>query len=181
MLLKASTLVAGIDPSLTNTAVVLGAGEKFACKTFSSRPSAASVAARIGRCMQLVDGILEFVVENAVEIVCVEGYSYGSNMPGHHTIVEFGGLLRYRLLPHCAIYEVAPATLKKFATGKGNGKKIGMISCLTKRYGVEFHSDDEFDAFGLYRLALCVAGSVEAETRAQAEAIKKVVETRNGK
>jgi len=175
------SLVAGIDPSLTNTAVVIGGGSKYECKTFSSQPSGKDVASRIHRVSALVDGIVEFVRDNAVEVVCLEGYSYGSNMPGHHTIVEYGGLLRYKLLPHCAIYEVAPTTLKKFATGKGSGKKIGMVSCLARRYGVDFRSDDEYDAFGLYLLAMGVAGSAEPENQAQAQAIRTVVEARNGK
>lgn len=181
MVRLAQTLVAGIDPSLTNTAVVVGSTGVHDVRTFSSEPRGTHVEARMARCERLVNEIVDFVRDNAVEVVCIEGYSYGSNMPGHHAIVEYGGLLRYRLVPHCAIYEVAPSTLKKFATGKGNGSKVPMISAITKRYGVEFRSDDEYDAFALFRLALCVAGTVEPETLAQAESIKKVVETRNGK
>ena len=44
---------------------------------------------------------------------------------------------------------VAPQALKKFVTGKGNVKKDQMKLAVFKRWGVEFPTTDETDAYAL--------------------------------
>lgn len=44
---------------------------------------------------------------------------------------------------------VAPATRAKWATGNGRADKAAVASALTRRYGVEFPSNDEADAGAL--------------------------------
>jgi len=55
-----------------------------------------------------------------------------------------------------------------------------VVSSLARRYGIDFCTDDEADAFGLYRLGLCLSGQVEPDTKAQAQCVEKVLTTRNG-
>lgn len=43
-----------------------------------------------------------------------------------------------------------PASLKKFATGKGTGDKIPMALAALKRAGLEFPDDNQTDAFWLW-------------------------------
>jgi crossover junction endodeoxyribonuclease RuvC len=49
---------------------------------------------------------------------------------------------------------IAPGTLKKFVTGKGNTKKDLMLLKVYKKWGVEFDNDNLADAYGLARMAL---------------------------
>jgi crossover junction endodeoxyribonuclease RuvC len=92
-------------------------------------------------------------------------------------IAEFGGLLRWRLTKLCSdVREVPPSTLKQFATGKGNANKTLMVASLTKRYGVEFSSDDEYDAYGLARLGACLLGWEKPANDGQKKAVAKMKE-----
>lgn len=49
---------------------------------------------------------------------------------------------------------IAPGTLKKFVTGKGNSKKEVMLMKTLKKWGVEFEDHNICDAYGLARMAL---------------------------
>lgn len=51
---------------------------------------------------------------------------------------------------HAAVHS---ATLKKFATGKGNAKKPAMIEAARKKLGYQGKSDDEADALWLLEYA----------------------------
>jgi crossover junction endodeoxyribonuclease RuvC len=48
---------------------------------------------------------------------------------------------------------VAPSTLKKFVTGKGNAPKDLMLMEVYKRYGVTFTDDNLCDGFALAKVA----------------------------
>lgn len=45
-----------------------------------------------------------------------------------------------------------PSQIKKFATGKGNAKKEIMIKECYKKYGLEFNTNDEVDAFFIAKM-----------------------------
>jgi crossover junction endodeoxyribonuclease RuvC len=49
---------------------------------------------------------------------------------------------------------IAPGTLKKFVTGKGNSKKELMLLKTYKKWGIEFEDHNLCDAYGLARMAL---------------------------
>jgi hypothetical protein len=155
----------GIDPSLTCTAVCIGPGltqepSDVLMSKFTSKPAGSSVGARMGRYEDLVARICE-AIETAgrPEVICIEGY-----VPflrhGAQALMEFGGLLRWNLVPLCdRIEEVPPSSLKKFCCGNGGPGKTGTATSLSRRYGVDFGgSDDCYDAFGLFRMALVIAG-----------------------
>ena len=48
---------------------------------------------------------------------------------------------------------VPPSTLKKFVTGSGVAPKNKMMLGVYKKWGVEFETDDEADAYALARAA----------------------------
>src|SRR3990167_3659041 len=124
----------------------------------------------------LVAGVVEFIESHGPSVaIFIEGYSFGSNMPGKNGTVEFGGLLRWHLVDLAPrVYEVAPTTLKKFVTGKGNAKKEQILAHVQKRWGEMFETNDAGDAFGLYKLGCVVERLTEADTDAQREAAAKV-------
>ena len=87
--------------------------------------------------------------------VYIEGPAY---MASGKYILQMGALhflLRLYLYKKGVFFKViAPGTLKKFVTGKGNSKKDLMLLKVYKRWGVEFEVDDLADAYGLARMAL---------------------------
>jgi len=176
-------MIFGIDASLTNTAIVYGDGKHMNTAVFPSPSKTWAgrlVRQRVDRINDVVNRIMEWVEPNCppqrkTEVIFfIESYSYNS-MQGGEYLGELGGVLRVRLSDLGTIYEVAPTTLKKFVTGKGNGKKIGMVAVLSRNYNVDFDTDDEYDAFGLYLLGLVGCGVAPPRKAAEVEAAETVM------
>ena len=172
--------VVGIDPSLTSTAICWGggleSGLEFHTRTIFSHPVGRNVVERIARYERLTDEIAATVNAAKPSLIAIEGYAYSARGRAALDLPEFGGILRWRLIQLATVYEVAPATLKKFVTGKGNAKKLQLATTLTRRYGVMFDTDDEFDAYALWRLGLTVSGQLQPENQWQREALETVRE-----
>lgn len=146
------------------------AGELGILEEHSSKPATAPQD-RVNRYDGLVGHVLAALGPHAGWAVFLEGYSFGSRSGrGIVDRCEFGGVLR-RALVHDArvasVVEVPPATLKRFACGKGNAGKVEVATALTARYGRTFGSDNLADAFGLAMLGACVLGDVEPATKVQ--------------
>lgn len=178
---KNQLLVVGIDPSLTNTAIVCGC-DKTRCDitTMTSKPHGAKVEDRICRYVAIAKSVREWVKglseQFAAVAIYIEGYSMGSKGNAFTAICENGAILRYALLGISnRIIEVPPSTLKKFACGKGNAPKDMVAANLTKRYDVLFNSNDEYDAYGLWRMGLIAEGLDTPQTKLQQEAIDKLL------
>jgi Holliday junction resolvasome RuvABC endonuclease subunit len=91
-------------------------------------------------------------------IVIIEGYSYNSRQGGEH-LGELGGVIRYALWKWDLSYiEVAPAALKKFATGKGNCGKDQMIAAAA-RLGCPADDNNAVDAWWLRQMGLYASDS----------------------
>lgn len=169
-------MIVAIDPSLISCALVLGHPETaaYSSQVFTSDP-ADSLVARFTRYRKLVAEICDaiYAVDAEVSATFIEGYALTRNPAGATALCEFGGLLRVMLIDHFGpVYEVAPKSLKMFATGKGNASKTMVAANIAKRYGVIFDTEDEFDAYGLYRFALVAEGLAEPANAKQAEAVK---------
>lgn len=175
--------VMGIDPSLSgfaySTAHSADGGQSIVLdeQLIKTKPSGDAVRARCDRYRLIVEPTVRAAAAIGVGLVVIEGYAF-SQAGGHtsgraHDRAELGGVLRNELLkvPGLDILECGPATLKKFATGKGNADKAEVISALSRRYGRTFRSDDAADAYALLQIALCIVGAVAPETRPQAEVI----------
>ena len=169
-------MICGIDPSLTNTAVVCGESiTDYTVDRFGSKFVSDSVVDRCKRYEGLVHRVNACVAAAAPTAIFIEAYAFSRNDAKAKFVAEYGGLLRWHLAditPH--IYEVSPMTLKKFVTGKGNVKKNVVMAHIQKRYGVLFENDDEADAFGLYQLGLVAIG-ITAGNSAQREAAEKIL------
>jgi crossover junction endodeoxyribonuclease RuvC len=111
-----------------------------------------------------------------VDVVVLEGYSYGSRGRSVFDIGELGGgvrLLLHRL--DIPFVEVPPSTLKKYATGQGNAGKDAMIAEAVRRFGFPGHSNDEADAWLLWCLARQAYGAPVARVpAAQLKALSKL-------
>lgn len=118
--------------------------------------------------------LAESWVECGVDLVVIEGYSFGmarptkgqgGGQPSHaHALGELGGVIRFTLWNNAVPYvDVAPASLKKYATGKGNAKKESVLVEAVKRLGYDGSSTDEADALWLRAMALDAYGEPEVE------------------
>jgi len=170
--------ILAIDASLTSTAVIQGGADtdSYSLSVFSSLPCGKNVVGRIARYDDLVARIMDWIGDGPIAAVYIEGYSFASMGNAVSGIAEYGGILRWHLVELTPrIFEVAPSTLKKFCTGVGKGTKDMIAAHLTKRYGVLLSSNDEYDAYGLYRLGLVAEGLAEPEIAAQREAADTVL------
>ena len=110
------------------------------------------------------------------DLVAIEGYAFARTNQAHQ-VGELGGVVR------CALWdagiefvEVAPSSVKKYATGKGNANKNAMLVAAGRRLGYEGDSNDEADAAWLCALVLdalgCPVVDVPASHRAAVAAVK---------
>lgn len=114
---------------------------------------------------------MHFVENTQPTHIAIEGYSFGSKQ-GREGAGELGGHLRWML--HKAGYSfliVPPLTLKKFVTGKGQGKKEQMMLHAYKRWSYEGADNNACDAYCLSRLWWQI--STKPELKLTQELLKK--------
>lgn len=168
-------IVCGIDPSLSQTAVVIGSGpQSYVVHTFKSKPLGGSAADRVRRYDILVSDIMQVIHASKPDRIFIENYAFGAKM-AREVLGEFGGILRWHLVDvDPQLCEVSPLGLKKFVTGKGAGQKEQMMLGVFRNWGFEPRGNDEADAYGLWRLGRCVCGLEEPSNQSQREAVQKV-------
>lgn len=153
----------GIDPS-TKTGVALiefmdmlplykplVLNELTCPKKIVGLPRARDIAERVVRVAQI----------EHPDVIVIEGYGY-RNAHTLALLVEIGTTIR-NLLHECEFryYDVTPAALKKFVTGKGNAKKDRMVQVVTENWGIEVKSDNVADAVGLAMFGAVTVGGYE--------------------
>ena len=107
---------------------------------------------RDGQCGRITTKLRDLAA--GAELVVLEGYSFGSQGRAIFQIGELGGVVRFWLWGHgLPTVEVAPSTLKKFSTGKGNCGKDAMIAAAIRRFGFEGCDNNEADAYLIWCLA----------------------------
>ena len=129
------------------------------------------------RGMQRLRDIRSNLLELAhvADVVVLEGYAFARPNQAHQ-LGELGGVIRLELFERRIPYvEVAPAALKKFATGKGNAPKDAMIAAAIRRFGFEGSDNNEADAWMLRCMGLTYyAPTADAIPGYQLEALGKV-------
>lgn len=113
-------------------------------------------------------------IGHGVDLVVIEDLPTHAKSAGITGMVH--GAVRLVLLDFDTPYAlVTPATLKAFATGKGNADKTAMAMAAYKRAGREFPDDNQCDAAWLRWAGLDWYGQPEFELpRAQRERLTKV-------
>lgn len=129
-------IVAGIDPSLTNTGIaVLCDGQPLSLRSVGhGTPNGKTYGHRsdriVSQCRAVIDAII--LAEDAKPALAViEGPAYGANLPSAHDRAGlFWGLystLRARRIP---IAVIAPSTRALWATGHGNADKQTILATV---------------------------------------------------
>ena len=138
------TAVIGLDLSLTSTGyahvtAVLRAAERIRRPQYTGTERLRAVR----------DAIEHRVRDADADLVVLEGYAFGRPNQAHQ-LGELHGVVRVMLdttgVPWCVI---PPASLKKYATGKGNADKGLMLTEAVRRLGYAGSSNDEADALWL--------------------------------
>lgn len=114
----------------------------------------------------------------AFDLAVIEGYAFSRvNQRGVRSTAEWGGVARLTLYQAGVPFvEVDPATLKKFATGRGNAPKPDMRMALYKRSGLDVADDNTVDALWLLAAGRELAGNpLWPMPKTQIEALSKVV------
>jgi Holliday junction resolvasome RuvABC endonuclease subunit len=139
-----SVKVAGLDLSITATGVCHTV-EQAACWHLIKPKSLKDLRLATIKCQvrQYVTGC-EFVM---IEML-------PPNMKGAGITGMVQGVIRNMLMEEGIAYgDVGPASLKKYATGKGNASKTEMSLAAMKRAGVELAEDNVCDAWWLWVMA----------------------------
>ena len=85
------------------------------------------------------DWAVEVLSKYKCSEVALEGYSFGSKGKVFH-IAENTGVLKYRLFQESIPVDIiAPTSVKKFATGKGNADKSGMHDAFVQETSIDLH------------------------------------------
>ncbi|WP_017435123.1 RuvC family protein [Saccharococcus caldoxylosilyticus] len=124
------------------------------------------------RFIEIAKTVMSHITEH--DVICIEGFSYGSRGAAVSVQYGIGWILRSELIKAgLSYFEVPPSSVKKFATGRGNAKKDEMVLPIYKRWGFEHNSDNVRDAFVLAQIARALSGQVEL-TKFQKEALNKI-------
>lgn len=101
------------------------------------------------RLRAMVRGIFNCVAPG--DRVFIESYAFSANMNSLTVLAEVTGIIKYVIWNFQKTWPVAipPSTIKKWTTGKGNAKKEDIKLALYKKYGLEFETSDEADAYAL--------------------------------
>jgi len=115
-------------------------------------------SARIIRAHSLFRKVVQLLQTHRPGLVVIEGYGY-ANAFTLATLVELGTAARFACLTEdYPVVEVAPASLKKFVSGKGNVKKENILLDVYKRWKFSAPTNNVADAYVLGRIGLAILG-----------------------
>ena len=146
--------ILGIDPSTKMGLVLLKYSDDtvktMVAEEYKSKQKGIERLADIG---QRINEALE---QYRPDAVWIEGYSFMSKF-NLVTMAEIGTVIRFFLWQEgYTINEVAPTSLKKFVSGKGNCKKDVMLLQAYKNWGFSTHNDNVADAYSIAMYGLLI-------------------------
>lgn len=155
--------VVGLDLSITATGVAERDGTAFTIK---------STAVGDRRLVEIRDVV--GLVVGGCDLVAIEDLPTHAKAAGITGMVH--GAVRAALIMWGIPYVlITPATLKKYATGRGNADKTAMALAAYKRAGLEFGDDNQVDAWWLRAAALDHLGAAPVQMPAAQRAALDVV------
>lgn len=165
--------IVGVDASLTSTGVVALEKDKVYPYTIQRKSTG------VERLIEIREIVRAEIV--SADIVVIEGYAFARANQAHQ-IGELGGVLRVMFHEEKIKYiEAAPSAVKKFATGKGNAKKEDVVLSVYKRWGKEFKTNDETDAFVLAKIGEAWLKGTKGLTVFQRDVVAALADRKKGK
>lgn len=158
--------VLGLDLSITATGVALPSGD-----TYTLAPTTTGDA----RLVEIRDHLAEHLIQvRRPDLAVLEDLPVHARAAGITGMVH--GVVRALLADHHIPYAlISPATLKAFATGRGNATKADMRMALYKRGGLDIADDNQVDAWWLREAGLVhLSGSLLNLPAAQVRRLNQV-------
>lgn len=149
---------AGVDLSLTGTGVVvIKDGKIVEQKLIKSKPSGDQPIHEIERMMVIVNEVTLGCIKKhpEIQLVAIEGIAFKArNTTAMAQLCGLNYMLRAMLREaEIKFVIVAPSSLKKFITSKGNAQKDNIMLSVFQRYGETLTDNNIADAYGLSRVA----------------------------
>jgi crossover junction endodeoxyribonuclease RuvC len=164
-------IIIGIDPSLTSTGICTMDESGKLLSTLAINSGFSGMKRLYDIKQQIFKVLINFQLKPTVFI---EGYSFGS-MNGREVLGELGGMIRLMLYEEgIEFVDVAPTSLKKYATGIGKGDKVAMAIGVIKSWGKDFPTTDQTDAYALCQFGRGYLGLVDDLTVFRKEAIDAI-------
>lgn len=172
-------ITVGLDLSLAKTGyVIMNDGVVVASGLIKSKPSGDKPIDETRRIVkiatEIVNTIDKYLLPKEPSLIAIEGLAFMAR--NTTSLVQLSGLnylVRIRLderkIPFVL---VAPTSLKKFITDKGNADKNLMMMTVFKNFGFESLDDNECDA---YALAVCAQAVLENPVKALTLPQKEVI------
>ncbi len=147
--------VLGLDLSLTGSGIVLLEDGKIKIKQLiKSKPSGKKPIDELKRLLKIENEIRQIMIEEEPSLAVIEGMAYmASNTTSLVQLAGLNYIIRKMLHEHgIKFIVVAPTTLKKFSTSKGNCQKDLILLEVYKKYGEEFEENNQCDAYVLAKI-----------------------------
>ncbi|MDB5716488.1 MAG: hypothetical protein JWO15_3885 [Sphingomonadales bacterium] len=145
------TTVIGIDPSLSATGIATAA-EAYTVPTSAGDPTRLAIIYTAVCVQATAPQATLAVVED------LPTHAHGAGLTGMAQ-----GVIRLALIESQVPYVTVPAaTLKKYATGKGNATKADMRMAWFQRTGDDVRDDNQVDALWLRQIGLALLGEPSA-------------------
>lgn len=167
-------IIAGIDPSLRATGVVIIDSRGEIIKKELIRPKKLM---GVDRLIYIKKEVLRILKEESVSVVGIEGFSFGSFGRSTFDLGGLGWIIRVMLNEEgFKFFEISPSSLKSFII-KGNADKSMMMEAVFHKYGIAFDDDNLCDAFSLSRMIHCLGDDVvKFSVKGGAQKLKKLRE-----
>ena len=172
--------ISGLDLSLTSTGIAEFEDGARRSWTFGSKGKlGATIAQRAARLNDVREEVVHAVLRGhqQADIALVEAHSFAAKGGQQHDRSGLWWLVVDDLVAAgVPVVEVAPSSLKLFATGKGNAGKEDVLLAVARRHpDFEFTTNDEADAITLVDMALARWSHDQFDPTAyQLRAIEKV-------
>jgi len=141
--------IVGLDLSMTATGIAWCDGTTYTVATKATGDS---------RLLSICSEVARAVDGRDIDLVVIEDLPTHAKSAGITGMVH--GAVRASLLRRKLPYVlVTPASLKKYATGKGNSGKPEMAVAAYKRFGRELADDNQVDALWLRAMGLEALGT----------------------
>lgn len=169
-------IVLGLDLSLCKTGfTIIKDGQLVDSGLIKSKPVGDKPLQELERLIEIVDRIEEKV--SKPNLVVIENLAFMAR--NTTALTQLSGLnyfVRYMLFKKSIPFAlVAPTTLKKFVTNKGNADKNMVMMEVYKQYGYSALDDNEADAYALAALGMAVLGKpINKLTNPQLEAVNLI-------
>jgi crossover junction endodeoxyribonuclease RuvC len=126
------------------------------------------------RLRAIADEVLRVISNHKPDEVAMEGLGYNSHSLG--LTAQVHGAVLYNFANNGARrpYFVAPATLKKFATGSGKGEKGLIQMSILDRWGEKLSDNNQADAYVVARIAGALHGGITTKLKYEIECLKVI-------